>query len=310
MQAWAACAPGLELLRRGANTTPARLERLACLAATLWRSSTLGPAPGKLRTLRHLRRGRVNKTKALPASLEVAVKVMPGFEAAVRYAGAAAPGAVGVVIVASGYQIGGAFLSAKHRSSEEEACLRSTLFPLLRLSPRVVQGDEGNQDSLVDPQGIKVWVPEDGALVCEGVHVLRGPRESGFAMLEERDVVELTVLAISLPNLGPCYATAKQGILGPPLGGMSPPAYEERVRQKVETVIQAAMSAGVRTLVISDEGCEELCNSSEEFGYIFGNCLATTRSLSLPDVVATGSQLFGASVRAGVADVINPRQTM
>eukprot|EP00443_Scrippsiella_acuminata_P035242 CAMPEP_0115348942 /NCGR_PEP_ID=MMETSP0270-20121206/95664_1 /TAXON_ID=71861 /ORGANISM="Scrippsiella trochoidea, Strain CCMP3099" /LENGTH=49 /DNA_ID= /DNA_START= /DNA_END= /DNA_ORIENTATION= len=49
---------------------------------------------------------------------------------------------------------------------------------------------------------------------------------------------------MSLPNLGPCYATAKQGIQGPPLGDMLPSAYEARVRQKFETVLQGAASAG------------------------------------------------------------------
>lgn len=269
-----------ELLTSKSTQVPARLERIATGSSTLFHMLTLSDEGkhGRASVLRSLgsksanaapggrgEQARTNNTCKAP------------FQAAVELARTGLK--IGLLVPASGFKIGGAFLVGRDRGLEEEACMRSTLFPML----------------------LQHTCPDDGALLLSDVCVFRHGASEAYAPMKTE--VDLSFLCMAFPNLAPRLSSQGHEIRGPPQGSMNNATYAFVLRPKIECALTLASKEGLEALVVSDEGLAELSNDEELFGRVLASVISTTSDVKLPKITLAGSSKFRGAVCQALGSV-------
>lgn len=266
------------------NDYPRRLDRLHCGLATLWQASKLKSSEDILKQTKFVRHGDPGKQRR-PQSAASGRKsrksggssVKPRFlrtdqtalEAAVCTMQTTHERAAAVFICAP-FRVGAEYFLGLVPGEEEEAFLRSTFyFSMLEAKRRARLMD------LKDHCGDHPDIPDDGAVFCKNVLVLRGPADVGYAAY--RDPVEVpAVFAISMPQ-----ESMEEGLAA------------ALIRKKVDTILKNLVELEVSTLIISGAGAGHAAKMfGKECGVALGLTARSQRELLPKEVIVAGGAKF------------------
>jgi len=170
---------------------------------------------------------------------------------------------------ASAYHCGGAFLTGGLHAKEEQMCVMSTLFKGMQQAEALaVQSKPVPQAGLRRPSKNAMHIPETEAVLCPGVEVFRQGPSAGYAFLDE--VVILDVVSIAMPN---CNPDLRDSALYDPEADY----YEDLVRWKWASALEAARVAGADILVLPAAGCGVFRNPSHKVARLLAEVLCRPR---------------------------------
>jgi len=175
------------------------------------------------------------------------------------------------VFICSASRPGNSFFTALVPGEEEEACIRSTFYFSLLEARRAAK-----EVNMKDYLGAHPHIPDDGAVLCKNVLVLRDAADTGYAPYP--DPIEVpAVLAISMPQKQIDKGTAQ--IL---------------FRKKIGTILQNIKELEVDCLIIPESGADYATKMwTRELGAALAVAAHSIDKELLPkEVVLSGSMEF------------------
>lgn len=278
------------------NDPESRLKRLGGLCSTLWqvfRHDDIINIPGRVILFSADRQ----KKRCLPEAKIVVARTEPDLGPLdIGILNVMHGRRVGVVLICSDDDIGGKLFADSCAGSmsgqEEEACMRSDLSACLRQSAALAE-----KMQLQSSCCKQLYIPELGATVCTDLQIYREGQEGAFVPYTV-PVVLPAAICVQLRNLNPHQdPTAEKRI---ELQSFDQGRYALQVKAKFAMALVAADQLGLKALVVSDIGCQKLCNDAEMLGAMLAQALEESTCASNPELVLSGSRGFLSAVKKGI----------
>lgn len=266
------------------NHMPRRVDRVHCAMATLWHASKLRSTTDLSNETQLLRFGVGPKRRARSAAKPNKVFKMPTFcktsftaldevvyKVQEKHKRAAA------VFICSTQQVGGNFFLGLKPSEEEEAYMRSSFFFSMLVAQRAAKAIQ-----LKDHNGDHPHIPDDGAVLCKNVLVLRDRVDTGYA-----------------PYRSPVEAPAIYAISMPPKS-MEKGMAASLIRMKIDTILKSMAELKIDSLVVSESGAGHAdALFAREVGAALGLAMhGRDKELVPKQVVVCGGRSFFEVVKA------------
>lgn len=192
------------------------------------------------------------------------------------------------VLICNDERMGGNMFHGYANGIEEDFIMRSDIYSFYVEAQAQIE-----LRRIRDSRGHLVHIPEDGALCCRDVRVIRDTYEEGFKPLPEAITLPM-VICITVKNLNPYRDPSAQSRVF--IANFDKKAYEKTLKAKFEMVLQGAHEANIENLCISDMGCKELFIDGGMFGAALGKALKKAR-VKPPSIILSGSSKFVSTIK-------------
>lgn len=189
---------------------------------------------------------------------------------------------VALVNAASGYHVGGGFLTGGRHALEESLCTQSTLLSSLRAASESSWGGGATANS---------YIPTDAAVLSPGVEVFRGGTNDGYEFWPQAEYLA-AVVSIAMPNCNPDVRDAPVDV--PP----SRDDYFALLAHKFAAVLAAAALVNATCLVVPDIGCGVYGNKPADIGTAFGEAIRWRYPRQFAEIHLVGQRDFADAAEA------------